>query len=126
MNVFPNGEHGKHAVSHYKVLERFGYTTLIECKLETGRTHQIRVHCKEFGFSIFGDELYGGGIKKSKEFMKDTRKELENYFLSVQGHCLHANSIEFEHPSTSKKVKFSVEPDNNFNAIYQSILNDEI
>ena len=67
MAVFPEGDFGKPAVSHFKVLERFSYVTLVACRLETGRTHQIRVHCKEFGFSIFGDELYGGGIKKSKE-----------------------------------------------------------
>ena len=84
------------------------------------------MHCKEFGFPIFGDELYGGGIKKSKEFMKDTKSKLDDYFSLVQGHCLHAQSIEFEHPSTLKKVKFSVNPNKNFNTIYDAILNDEI
>ena len=123
---FQSSDRGKKALSHFELIKSGKYLSAVRFFPKTGRTHQIRVHCKEFGFSIFGDELYGGGIKKSKEFMKDIRKELENYFLSVQGHCLHANSIEFEHPSTAKKVKFSVEPDNNFNAIYQSILNDEI
>jgi len=123
---FQSSDSGKTALSHFELIKSGKYLSAVRFFPKTGRTHQIRVHCKEFGFSIFGDELYGGGIKKSKEFVKDIRKDLENYFLSVQGHCLHAHSIEFEHPSTSKKVKFSVEPDNDFNAIYQSILNDEI
>ena len=123
---FQSSDSGKTALSHFELIKSGQYLSAVRFFPKTGRTHQIRVHCKEFGFSIFGDELYGGGIKKSKEFVKDIRKDLENYFLSVQGHCLHAHSIEFEHPSTSKKVKFSVEPDNDFNAIYQSILNDEI
>ena len=62
MDVFPNGEYGKHAVTHYTVLERFGYTTLIECKLETGRTHQIRAHFKHIGHPLFNDEEYGGNV----------------------------------------------------------------
>ena len=123
---FQSSDSGKTALSHFELIKSGQYLSAVRFFPKTGRTHQIRVHCKEFGFSIFGDELYGGGIKKSKEFVKEIRKDLENYFLSVQGHCLHAHSIEFEHPSTSKKVKFSVEPDNDFNAIYQSILNDEI
>ena len=123
---FQSSDSGKTALSHFELIKSGKYLSAVRFFPKTGRTHQIRVHCKEFGFSIFGDELYGGGIKKSKEFVKNIRKDLENYFLSVQGHCLHAHSIEFEHPSTSKKVKFSVEPDNDFNAIYQSILNDEI
>ena len=123
---FQSSDSGKTALSHFELIKSGQYLSAVRFFPKTGRTHQIRVHCKEFGFSIFGDDLYGGGIKKSKEFVKEIRKDLENYFLSVQGHCLHAYSIEFEHPSTSKKVKFSVEPDNDFNAIYQSILNDEI
>ena len=123
---FQSSASGKTALSHFELIKSGQYLSAVRFFPKTGRTHQIRVHCKEFGFSIFGDELYGGGIKKSKEFVKDIRKDLENYFSSVEGHCLHAHSIEFEHPSTSKKVKFSVEPDNDFNAIYQSILNDEI
>ena len=71
MDVFPDGEYGKHAVSHYKVLERFGYTTLVECKLETGRTHQIRAHFKSIGHPLFNDEEYGGdAILKGTTFTK--------------------------------------------------------
>lgn len=123
---FESSDTGKKALSHFELIKSGEYLSAVRFFPKTGRTHQIRVHCKEFGFPIFGDELYGGGIKKSKEFMKDTKTKIDNHFALVQGHCLHAHSIEFEHPSTSKRVKFSVEPNNNFNTIYNAILNDEI
>ena len=123
---FESSDVGKKALSHFELIKSGEYLSAVRFFPKTGRTHQIRVHCKEFGFSIFGDELYGGGIKKSKEFMKDVNTKLDHYFSLVQGHCLHAHSIEFEHPSTLEKVKFSVEPNKNFNTIYNAILNNEI
>ena len=123
---FESSDTGKKALSHFELIKAGEYLSAVRFFPKTGRTHQIRVHCKEFGFPIFGDELYGGGIKKSKEFMKNVKAKLDNHFSLVQGHCLHAFSIEFEHPSTLKKVKFSVNPNKNFNTIYNAILNDEI
>ena len=123
---FESSDSGKKALSHFELIKAGEYLSAVRFFPKTGRTHQIRVHCKEFGFPIFGDELYGGGIKKSKEFMKNVKAKLDNHFSLVQGHCLHAYSIEFEHPSTLKKVKFSVDPNKNFNTIYNAILNDEI
>ena len=123
---FESSDKGKKASSHFELIKAGEYLSAVRFFPKTGRTHQIRVHCKEFGFPIFGDELYGGGIKKSKEFMKNVKAKLDNHFSLVQGHCLHAYSIEFEHPSTLKKVKFSVDPNENFSTIYNAILNDEI
>ena len=123
---FESSDVGKKALSHFELIKSGEYLSAVRFFPKTGRTHQIRVHCKEFGFSIFGDELYGGGIKKSKEFMKDVKTKLDHYFSLVQGHCLHAHSIEFEHPSTLETVKFFVEPNKNFNTIYNAILNNEI
>jgi len=123
---FESSDTGKKALSHFELIKAGEYLSAVRFFPKTGRTHQIRVHCKEFGFPIFGDELYGGGIKKSKEFMKNVKAKLDNHFSLVQGHCLHAHSIEFEHPSTLKKLKFSVDPNKNFNTIYNAILNNEI
>ena len=81
MDVFPDGEYGKHAISHYKVLERFGYTTLVECRLETGRTHQIRAHFKHIGHPLFNDNDYGGDkILKGTTFTK-YKQFVQNCFV---------------------------------------------
>jgi 23S rRNA pseudouridine1911/1915/1917 synthase len=106
MEVFPLGEHGKHAVTHYKVLERFGYLTLVECRLETGRTHQIRVHMKYIGHPLFNDETYGGKkILKGTTFSKYT-SFVENCFELIPGQALHAKSLGFIHPTTRKEIYF--------------------
>ena len=106
MDVFPDGEYGKHAVSHYKVLERFGYTTLIECKLETGRTHQIRAHFKFIGHPLFNDEEYGGDrILKGTTFTK-YKQFVHNCFKICDRQALHAKSLGFAHPTTNKEVLF--------------------
>ena len=106
MDVFPDGEYGKHAVSHYKVLERFGYTTLVECKLETGRTHQIRAHFKSIGHTLFNDEEYGGdAILKGTTFTK-YKQFIQNCFKICNRQALHAKSLGFEHPTTKKEVFF--------------------
>jgi len=107
MDVYPEGsESGKHAVTHYKVLERFGYVTLIECKLETGRTHQIRAHMKHIGHSLFNDDTYGGNrILKGTTFSK-YKQFVENCFELLPRHALHAKSLGFNHPGTGKPIHF--------------------
>ena len=109
MSIFPDGEFGKHAVTHYKVLERFGYTTLVECKLETGRTHQIRVHFKQIGHPLFNDAEYGGNqILKGTTFTK-YKQFILNCFKICQRQALHAKSLGFSHPTTGKEVNFDSE-----------------
>jgi len=109
MNVFPDGEYGKHAVSHYKVLERFGYTTLIECKLETGRTHQIRAHFKHIGHTLFNDNEYGGDkVLKGTTFTK-YKQFVHNCFKICNRQALHAKSLGFTHPTSNKDVFFDSE-----------------
>ncbi|MBB4120038.1 23S rRNA pseudouridine1911/1915/1917 synthase [Mesonia hippocampi] len=100
---------GKPAVTHYKVLERFGYVTLISCKLETGRTHQIRVHCKHIGHTLFNDERYGGEkILKGTSFTK-YRQFVDNCFKILPRQALHAKTLGFEHPKTKEWMSFSSE-----------------
>ncbi|MDX1351170.1 MAG: RluA family pseudouridine synthase [Putridiphycobacter sp.] len=98
--------YGKHAVTHYKVIERFRYVTLVECKLETGRTHQIRVHFKHIGHPLFHDLEYGGDrILKGTTFTK-YRQFIENCFKLIDGQALHAKTLGFTHPETNKFVSF--------------------
>lgn len=106
MEVFPGGEHGKHAVTHYKVLKRYGYLTLVECKLETGRTHQIRVHMKHIGHPLFGDPEYGGDrVLKGPSFSR-YRQFVENCFSILPRQALHARSLGFEHPASGEWMHF--------------------
>ena len=107
--VFPNGEHGKHAVTHYKVLEQLGYVTLVECKLETGRTHQIRVHMKHIGHTLFGDFEYGGDkILKGTTFAK-YKQFVQNSLDILPRQALHARSLGFHHPKTGEWMFFEKE-----------------
>jgi 23S rRNA pseudouridine1911/1915/1917 synthase len=109
MDVFPNGEYGKHAVTHYKVLQNIGYVSLIECKLETGRTHQIRVHLKHIGHPLFNDERYGGDqILRGTTFTK-YKQFVNNCFKILPRHALHAKSLGFTHPKTGKRMFFDSE-----------------
>src|SRR5690606_28521486 len=106
MTVYPNGEDGKEAVTHYKVLERFGYVTLISSKLETGRTHQISVHMKYIGHTLFNDERYGGDkILKGTTFTK-YKQFVENCFSQLPRQALHAKTLGFEHPVTGEFLRF--------------------
>ena len=107
MTVFPeDSEQGKHAVTHYRVIERFGYVTLIECRLETGRTHQIRVHMKHIGHPLFNDESYGGNeILKGTTFTK-YKQFVNNCFKVLPRQALHAKSLGFMHPVTGKYMLF--------------------
>ena len=109
MDVFPDGSHGKEAVTHYKVLERFGYVTLVSCRLETGRTHQIRVHLKHIGHTLFNDERYGGDkILKGTTFAK-YKQFVENCFSVLPRQALHAKTLGFEHPVTHEFMSFDSE-----------------
>ncbi|MDD2634566.1 MAG: RluA family pseudouridine synthase [Bacteroidales bacterium] len=112
MDVFPDGEYGKAAITHYRVIERLGYVNLIECRLETGRTHQIRVHLKHIGHPLFNDAEYGGDkILKGTTFTK-YKQFVENCFKILPRQALHAKSLGFIHPSTGEHVHFdSVLPD---------------
>ena len=106
MSVFPSGEYGKHAVSHYKVIERFGYTTLVECRLETGRTHQIRAHFKYIGHPLFNDKDYGGDIILKGTTFTKYKQFVKNCFKLCPRHALHALSLAFSHPVTEKEMSF--------------------
>ncbi len=106
MHVFPEGDYGKHAVTHYKVLEKFNYVTLVECKLETGRTHQIRVHFKYIGHPLFNDNEYGGDrILKGTTFSK-YKQFVQNCFSLLPRQALHAKTLGFTHPKTGKWLQF--------------------
>ena len=104
--VFPEGDHGKHAVTHYKVLKRYGYVTLVECKLETGRTHQIRVHMKHIGHTLFGDFEYGGDkVLKGTTFTK-YKQFVQNCLDLLPRQALHARTLSFTHPKTGEWMSF--------------------
>jgi 23S rRNA pseudouridine1911/1915/1917 synthase len=107
--VFPDGEHGKHAVTHYKVIERLGYVNLVECRLETGRTHQIRVHMKHIGHPLFNDDNYGGDqILRGTTFTK-YKQFVKNCFEMIPRQALHAQTLGFVHPVTGKEMLFESE-----------------
>ncbi len=106
MAVFPDGSHGKHAVTHYKVLRSYDYVSLIECRLETGRTHQIRAHMKYLGHPLFGDERYGGNQILKGTTSGSYRKFVENCFQICPRQALHAKSLGFNHPVTGKEMFF--------------------
>lgn len=109
MAVFDDPEIGKPAITHYKVLERFGYVTLISCQLETGRTHQIRAHMKHIGHPLFNDERYGGHlILKGTTFTK-YKQFIENCFKALPRQALHAKTLGFVHPTTGEMMRFDTE-----------------
>ena len=117
MYVFADGSDGKHAVTHWKVLRRYGYVTLVECRLETGRTHQIRVHMAWIGHPLFNDERYGGDrILKGTTFAK-YRQFVENCFAVMPRHALHARLLGFEHPATHRPMLFDSELPDDFKAL---------
>ena len=108
MDVFQNSEEGKHAVTHYKVIERFRYVTLVECQLETGRTHQIRVHMKHIGHPLFNDNEYGGDkILRGTTFSK-YKQFVTNCFKILPRQALHATKLSFIHPKTNVQVCLSL------------------
>lgn len=109
MQVFPDGSQGKSAVTHYKVLEELGYITLVECKLETGRTHQIRVHFQHIGHPLFNDFEYGGDqILKGTTFTK-YKQFVQNCFNILPRQALHAKTLGFKHPENNEFIRFNSE-----------------
>lgn len=117
MDVFPDGDYGKHAVTHYKVLERFGYVTLVQCNLETGRTHQIRAHFKHIGHPLFNDDTYGGDkILKGTTFTK-YKQFVDNCFAIIPRQALHAKTLGFVHPATKENVFFDTDIPADFEAV---------
>lgn len=107
--VFEDGAYGKHAVTHYKVLKRIGYVSLVECRLETGRTHQIRVHMKHINHTLFNDSNYGGdAILRGTTFSK-YRQFVQNCFKVLPRQALHAKMLGFTHPTTGEMMRFESE-----------------
>lgn len=109
MAVSSDPEIGKHAVTHYSTIERFGYTTLVECRLETGRTHQIRVHMKYIGHPLFNDERYGGDMILKGTTYSKYHHFIENCFEICPRQALHAKTLGFVHPKTGKEMFFTSE-----------------
>lgn len=108
MNVFPpDSEIGKSAVTHYRILERFGYVTLVECILETGRTHQIRAHMKHIGHPLFGDERYGGTEILRGQRSSTYKAFIQNCFKVCNRQALHAKTLGFVHPTTARQMDFT-------------------
>lgn len=117
--TYPEGEHGKEAITHYKVIERFNYVTLIECRLETGRTHQIRVHMQSIGHPLFNDDTYGGDkIVKGTVFTK-YKQFVDNCFALCPRHALHAQQLGFIHPVTNKQMNFKSELPDDMKAVIE-------
>jgi 23S rRNA pseudouridine1911/1915/1917 synthase len=106
--VIPDGTRGKHAVTHYKVMERFGFATVVECKLETGRTHQIRVHFQYIGHPLFNDTEYGGDEMRAVPYSPPNFKAfVHNAFVVCPRHALHARTLALDHPKTGERLQFS-------------------
>lgn len=117
MTVFPDGKYGKHAVTHYKVIERFRYVTMVECILETGRTHQIRAHMRYIGHPLFNDATYGGNkILKGTTFSK-YKQFVQNCFNIMPRQALHAKYLGFIHPSENKLIEFDSQLPDDFNSL---------
>lgn len=118
-DAFPEGDIGKHAITHYKVLERFNYVTLVECVLETGRTHQIRVHMQHIGHTLFNDKDYGGDrILKGTIYTK-YKQFVENCFSICPRSALHAKTLGFKHPTTNEEVFFESPLPNDINEVIE-------
>ncbi|WP_372773238.1 RluA family pseudouridine synthase [Mangrovibacterium sp.] len=107
--VFSDGEHGKHAVTHYKLIEELGYVSLVQCQLETGRTHQIRVHMKHLGHPLFNDEVYGGDKVLWGTTFSKYKQFVNNCFKIIPRQALHAKTLGFIHPTTGEEMLFESE-----------------
>jgi len=117
MKAFPQGDYGKSAITHFRVIQRLRYVTLLECKLETGRTHQIRAHLKYLGHPIFNDAMYGGDqVLKGTTFSK-YKSFVQNCFKEMPRQALHAKTLGFIHPAEKTKVSFDSELPEDFRAV---------
>ena len=118
MSVSKDIKKGKKAITNYNVIERFGYVTLLSCKLETGRTHQIRVHLKHIGHNLFNDERYGGNLILKGTTFSNYKKFVQNCFKILPRQALHAKVLGFNHPKSNKWIEFDSElPDDMKGAI---------
>ena len=118
MSVSKDIKKGKKAITNYNVIERFGYVTLLSCKLETGRTHQIRVHLKHIGHNLFNDERYGGNLILKGTTFSNYKKFVQNCFKILPRQALHAKVLGFNHPKSNKWIEFDSElPDDMEGAI---------
>src|ERR1700759_5058695 len=118
-DAYPEGDYGKEAITHYKVLERFGYVTLVQCILETGRTHQIRVHMQHIGHPLFNDETYGGDKIVKGTVFSNYKQFVDNCFDICPRHALHAKTIGFIHPSTGEDMLFESELPTDMQSVIQ-------
>lgn len=119
MDVYPEGDYGKEAITHFSVLEDMKYVSLVECRLETGRTHQVRVHMQHIGHSLFNDDVYGGDrILKGTVFTK-YKQFVDNCFEICKRHALHAKSLGFIHPATGKEMFFESELADDMKAVIE-------
>lgn len=119
MQVFPEGEQGKHAVTHYKVIEELGYVSVVECQLETGRTHQIRVHFQHIGHPLFNDAEYGGDkILKGTTFTK-YKQFVQNCFSILPRQALHAKTLGVKHPTSGEFMRFNSEIPNDMQEVME-------
>ena len=119
MTVFPAGDYGKPAITHYKVLERLGYVTLVECRLETGRTHQIRAHLKYIGHILFNDSRYGGDAVLKGTTHTKYKQYIKNCFEICPRQALHAKTLGFIHPHTEEEMFFDSEIPNDMNSLIE-------
>lgn len=119
--VFPEGEnpYAKYAITHYRVVERFGYVTLVECRLETGRTHQIRVHMRHIGHPLFNDERYGGNVILKGTTSAYYKLFVKNCFYTCPRQALHAKTLGFVHPHTKEFMYFESELPDDFNKLIE-------
>lgn len=119
--VFPDGENplAKFAITHYKVIERFGFATLVECRLETGRTHQIRVHMRHIGHPLFNDERYGGNVILKGTTAAFYKLFIKNCFFTCPRQALHAKTLGFVHPRTNEFMHFESELPDDFNQLVE-------
>jgi 23S rRNA pseudouridine1911/1915/1917 synthase len=117
--AFPDGDHGRHAITHYKLLKSFRYVSLVECKLETGRTHQIRAHMKYLGHPLFNDALYGGNEVLRGTIFSKYKQFVDNCFKIIPRQALHAKTLGFIHPATKKWVQFESELPEDMNAVME-------
>ena len=124
--ISSNLKRGKSANTNFELVKNGQYLSLLKFFPTTGRTHQIRVHSKSKGHIIFGDDLYGGGISKAKEYSKEISDKMIEYASPVAGHFLHATSISFIHPVLNETMTFSVNPDNQFQKLQNDILSETI
>ena len=123
---FQSSSNGKIATSEFKLIKRGRNFSSINFFPKTGRTHQIRVHCSELGHPIIGDELYGGGWKKLKEYLPEINRKIKERIDIQIGHYLHASKISFVHPKSGKKVVFKAEPNESFINLLNTINNEEV